>query len=70
VAELAPSGHEARAFGFFYTVTIGADAIAPTLYGAVADAVGLSGTVLLIAVVVLLILPLLAVLRPTIQEHG
>jgi MFS family permease len=69
VPELTPNGHEARAFGFFYTVTIGADAIAPTLYGGVADAVGLSGTILLVAVVVLLILPLLAVLRPAVQEH-
>jgi MFS transporter, FSR family, fosmidomycin resistance protein len=69
VAELAPNGREARAFGFFYTVTIGADAIAPTLYGGVADAVGLSGTILLVTVVVLLILPLLAVLRPAIQER-
>jgi MFS transporter, FSR family, fosmidomycin resistance protein len=66
VPELAPNGHEARAFGFFYTVTIGADAIAPTLYGGVADAVGLSGTILLVTVVVLLILPLLAVLRPAV----
>jgi hypothetical protein len=69
VAELTPNGREARAFGFFYTVTIGADAIAPTLYGRVADGVGLSGTILLVATVVLLILPLLAVLRPTIEEH-
>jgi MFS transporter, FSR family, fosmidomycin resistance protein len=69
VPELSPNGHEARAFGFFYTVTIGADAIAPTLYGVVADAVGLSGTILLVTVVVLLILPLLAVLRPAVEEH-
>jgi MFS transporter, FSR family, fosmidomycin resistance protein len=69
VPELTPSGHEARAFGLFYTVTIGADAIAPTLYGGVADAVGLSDTILLVAGVVLLILPLLAVLRPAVQEH-
>ena len=69
VPELTPNGHEARAFGFFYTVTIGADAIAPTLYGGVADAVGLSGAILLVTVVVLLILPLLAVLRPAVQVH-
>jgi MFS transporter, FSR family, fosmidomycin resistance protein len=69
VPELAPNGREARAFGFFYTVTIGADAIAPTLYGVVADAVGLSGTILLVTVVVLLILPLLAVLRPAVEEY-
>ena len=64
VPELAPSGHEARAFWFFYTVTIGADAVAPTLYGGVADAVGLSGSFLLVTVVVLLILPLLLCFDP------
>ena len=69
VPELTRNGHEARAFGFFYSVTIGADAIAPTLYGGTADAVGLSGTILLVTVVVLLILPLLALLRPALQEH-
>src|SRR5262249_4519942 len=36
----------------------------------VADAVGLSGSFLLVTVVVLLILPLLAVLRPAVQEYG
>jgi MFS transporter, FSR family, fosmidomycin resistance protein len=69
VPELAPNGREARAFGFFYTVTIGADAIAPTLYGVVADTVGLSGAILLVTVVVSLILPLLAALRPAVEEH-
>ena len=69
VPDLAQDGREARAFGFFYTVTIGADAIAPALYGRVADAVGLSSTIVLVAVVVLLILPLLAVLRPALQGH-
>jgi MFS transporter, FSR family, fosmidomycin resistance protein len=70
VPELAPNGREARAFGLFYTVTIGADAIAPTLYGATADAIGIAGSILLVAVVALLILPLLAVLRPTLQGWG
>lgn len=68
VPELTPYGHEARAFGLFYTVTIGADAIAPTLYGWAADAVGLSAAIMLVAMVVLLILPLLVVLRPAVQE--
>ena len=69
VPELTPNGREARAFGFFYTVTIGADAIAPTLYGAAADVIGLAGSMLLVAAIVLLILPLLAVLRPALKEH-
>jgi MFS transporter, FSR family, fosmidomycin resistance protein len=69
VPELTPNGREARAFGFFYTVTIGADAIAPALYGAAADVIGLAGSMLLLAVLVSLILPLLAVLRPALKEH-
>jgi MFS transporter, FSR family, fosmidomycin resistance protein len=69
VPELAPNGRETRAFGFFYTATIAADAMAPTLYGVVADAVGLSGAILLVTMVVLLILPLLAMLRPAVEEH-
>ena len=39
---VAPARH-ARAFGIFYTGTIGAGAIAPAIYGLVGDAVGLNG---------------------------
>jgi MFS transporter, FSR family, fosmidomycin resistance protein len=67
VPELAPRDRHARAFGFFYTVTIGADAIAPTLYGTVADIIGLTGSLLLVAVINLVGLPLLTVLRPALQ---
>ena len=67
VPELAPAGREARAFGLFYTVTIGADAVAPTLYGAIGDWVGLPGAMLVVAAVVLLILPLTALLRPALR---
>jgi FSR family fosmidomycin resistance protein-like MFS transporter len=63
VPELARGG-QARAFGIFYTATIGADAIAPTIYGLVGDSVGLSGTIVLVATINLTILPLLLVLRP------
>ena len=44
VPELAPPGREARAFGLFYSITIGAGAAAPTFYGAVADAMGVTAT--------------------------
>jgi MFS transporter, FSR family, fosmidomycin resistance protein len=70
VPELAPRAREARAFGFFYTVTIGAGALAPTLYGAVGDRLGLTGSMLLVAGVVLLVLPLVAVLRPALQRDS
>jgi MFS transporter, FSR family, fosmidomycin resistance protein len=69
VPELTPSGREARGFGYFYTLTIGADALAPTLYGVAGDAVGLFASMLLVAAVVLLILPLLPLLRPAIRQR-
>jgi FSR family fosmidomycin resistance protein-like MFS transporter len=50
----------------FYTGTIGAGAIAPALYGLVGDALGVSVTLLVIAAIVLLTLPLSLMLRTTL----
>jgi MFS family permease len=47
-----------RAFGIFYTGTLGAGALAPTLSGLVGDLVGLGNAVTLGAVVALITLPL------------
>jgi MFS transporter, FSR family, fosmidomycin resistance protein len=69
VPELAAKDGEARAFGFFYTVTIGAGALAPTFYGAVGDALGLTGSMALVATVVLFVLPLVALLRPVLHHR-
>jgi FSR family fosmidomycin resistance protein-like MFS transporter len=69
VPELASGGRHARAFGFFYTVTIGADAVAPTFYGLAGDVIGLAGSLLLVAVINLVGLPLLALLRPALHDH-
>jgi MFS family permease len=69
VPELAPTGREARAFGFFYTVTIGSGAVAPSIYGTVGDALGLTGSMLLVAGVVLLVLPLAVLLRPIFRQR-
>ncbi len=63
VAELAPRDRRARAFGFFYTITIGSGALAPTAYGAVSDAMGVPWTMVLVAAVVLLVVPLTLPLR-------
>jgi FSR family fosmidomycin resistance protein-like MFS transporter len=68
VPELTPRGQEARGFGYFYTLTIGADALAPTLYGLAGDALGLFASMLLVAAVVLFILPLLPLFRPAIRQ--
>lgn len=69
VPDLAPKGREARFFGMFYTLTIGAGAVAPTLYGIAGDALGLSGAMAMVAAVVLLVLPLVHMLRPSLQGH-
>jgi MFS transporter, FSR family, fosmidomycin resistance protein len=63
VPELAPHSREARAFGFFYTVTLGADALAPVFYGMVGDAIGVTTSILLVAAINLAALPLLVPLR-------
>jgi len=65
VAELVPAERRARAFGVFYTVTIGSGAIAPTVYGTVGDAFGVIPTMALVAAIVLFVLPLTLALRGT-----
>jgi len=47
-----------RAFGVFYTLTIGAGAISPLIYGFTADRLGVPNTIAAIAATVLLVLPM------------
>ena len=70
VPELVAPERRARAFGIFYTGTIGAGAIAPILYGLVSDAIGLTGGVVLVGALVILTLPLAVVLRPAFQRQS
>jgi MFS transporter, FSR family, fosmidomycin resistance protein len=58
VPELVSVQQRETAFGMFYTGTVGAGALSPALYGLVGDSIGLTPTMLLVAVVVLLTLPL------------
>jgi predicted MFS family arabinose efflux permease len=58
VPDLVPVDRRESAFGVFYTGTIGAGALSPVLYGLFSDAVGLTLSMLLVATVVLLTLPL------------
>jgi FSR family fosmidomycin resistance protein-like MFS transporter len=58
-----------RAFGVFYTGTIGSGAIAPVLYGFVGDLIGLVPTLCVIAAVVLATLPLALALRRAFAPH-
>jgi MFS transporter, FSR family, fosmidomycin resistance protein len=58
VPDLVTVQQRETAFGVFYTGTIGAGALSPALYGLFGDTIGLIPTMLLVAVIVLLTLPL------------
>jgi MFS family permease len=57
-----------RAFGIFYTGTIGAGAVSPFLYGLLGDAFSVTIALLVIAGVVLLTLPITLMLRPALND--
>jgi MFS family permease len=68
VPELVTPAKRQRAFGIFYTGTIGAGAISPALYGLLGDAVGVPSALVIVAAVVLLTLPITLALRPALAN--
>jgi MFS family permease len=68
VPELVVPAKRTRAFGIFYTGTIGSGALAPALYGLVGDAVSVPFAVMTVAGSCLMTLPLALVLRPALPE--
>jgi MFS family permease len=68
VPELVTPTARTRAFGIFYTATIGAGAAAPIFYGLAGDALGVARTMVLIALVVLATLPLAFALNPRLAR--
>jgi MFS family permease len=68
VPDLVAPERRMRAFGIFYTGTIGAGAVSPALYGLLGDALGVSSALMVVAGVVLLTLPLTLVLRPSLAH--
>jgi MFS family permease len=70
VPQLVAEQRRARAFSVFYTGTIGAGAIAPPLYGVIGDAFGVPVTLVVVALMVLLTLPLALILRPALARAG
>jgi MFS family permease len=66
VPDLVAPAKRQRAFGIFYTGTIGAGAVSPAIYGLLGDAAGVPMTLMLVAAVVLLTLPLTLLLRPAL----
>ena len=68
VPDLVAPEKRTRAFGVFYTGTIGAGAVSPALYGLLGDALGVPATLTVVAGVVLLTLPITLVLRPALAR--
>jgi MFS family permease len=58
VPELVPEERRTKAFGIFYTGTIGGGALAPIVYGLFSDALGVPGMMMIVSGVVLATLPL------------
>jgi FSR family fosmidomycin resistance protein-like MFS transporter len=65
VPELVTPARRERAFGLFYTGTIGGGAIAPVLYGFVGDVMGPAHAILVVAIVCLATVPLAWALHPS-----
>ena len=64
---VTPAGRT-RAFSLFYTGTLGAGALAPTISGLVGDALGIPTTIVIIAALMLASLPLAWLLRPALAR--
>jgi MFS transporter, FSR family, fosmidomycin resistance protein len=68
VPELVTPAKRQRAFGIFYTGTIGAGAVSPAIYGLLGDALGVPSALMVVAAVVLLTLPITLALRPVLAN--
>jgi MFS transporter, FSR family, fosmidomycin resistance protein len=68
VPDLVEPARRQRAFGIFYTGTIGAGAVSPALYGLLGDAFGVPSALMVMAAVVLLTLPITLALRPALPN--
>jgi FSR family fosmidomycin resistance protein-like MFS transporter len=66
---IAPGTRE-RAFGIFYTGTLGSGAVSPTVCGFLGDLVGLPSAVVIVAGLTLATIPLAFLLRSHMQAHN
>ena len=63
VADLVSADRRARSYAVFYTLGIGASALAPFAYGLVSDAVGVAATLSVVGACVFVTIPLTSTLR-------
>jgi FSR family fosmidomycin resistance protein-like MFS transporter len=68
VPDVVAPERRTRAFGIFYTGTIGTSATAPAIFGFVGDALGIPTTLAIVAMLVVLTLPLALFLRPAFSR--
>ena len=66
VPDLVPPEKQARAFSIFYTGTIGSGALSPAIYGLVGDTLGVTHTLIVVAAICLLTIPLARLLQPSL----
>ena len=66
VADLVLPERRSRAYGLYYTLTMIASSLSPALYGVASDAVGVPATLVIVASIVLVTIPLCLVLRPVV----
>jgi MFS family permease len=66
VADLVDADRRARSYGVFYTVGVGASALAPFVYGIVSDWVGVAATLSVVGCCVFVTIPLAGALRAPI----
>jgi MFS family permease len=66
VADLVMPERRSRAYGLYYTLSVGASALAPSAYGFVSDTAGVPATLAIVSVVVLATIPLCLALRPAV----
>ncbi len=69
VPDLVEPAWRQRAFGIFYTGTIGAGAVSPAIYGLLGDAVGVPTALVVVAAFVLVTLPITLALRPALATR-
>ncbi len=70
VADLVAGERRSRAYGLYYTLTIGASSAAPVPYGLVSDVAGVPVTLALAGLLVLVTVPLCFALRRSLEPKG
>ena len=70
VGDFVDAERRSRAFGLFYTLGIGAGALAPVAFGVLSDYSGIETTLSVVGCVAFLTLPLCRILRPSLAAVG